>query len=636
MVYCGKPSKGCQMCRTRRIKCDETRPTCNQCTKSRRQCPGYKDDFDLMLRNETTATERRAQKSATTTRKRQQQQIGQGTAATAARRHATPALQHMVKSSALQPALQIPVETRASCYFVSNFVLVPRQGTARGFMDYLIPLLRAQGTADTHIRHAFNACALALLGNSRPSADGGEEMGDKAVGEYTRALSATNTALRDPKTAKSDAVLATVLLLGMFESITAKKIGEFAWGSHIEGAIQLVKARGRKQLRTKTGLQLFVMVRRQLIIHTLTTGQAPIMGVAWWMTDAVNDPVATALQGLCLKTSDLRAQVTGLMTTTTTSSPSSFPSSFPSSSSSSTSPQRTDLVLALMRRAQSLDQDLSAWMHSLPPVWQLRTLCWHDGNSVPPDGDYSRMEVFPGRVDVYSDFWIASVWNMARTTRLTLASIIVRCAACACAPVDYRTTPEYATAARVSADVIEDIIASVPYHLGWRGGRGMGGDGHRGGHGEEEDMSGFACGEDGGIKSLAGYFLTWPLACVMGQDHLTDAQRAWVQGRLRYIGDELGIRYAYILCQMRKCIPSMLIRRDGLIAQPYPIAHNFEKLLSARQAPPAASYTMNPLQQRETMQKEHFERKRSELLAKASETTATESIKKAIEKFLGV
>ena len=63
----------------------------------------------------------------------------------------------------------------------------------------------------------------------------------------------------------------------------------------------------------------------------------------------------------------------------------------------------------------------------------------------------------------------------------------------------------------------------------------------------------------------------------------------------------------------------MLIRRDGLMAQPYPMAHNFEKLLStARVAPPTAGYTMNPLQQREAMHKEHVEQRKAELLAKAS------------------
>lgn len=65
-------------------------------------------------------------------------------------------------------------------------------------------------------------------------------------------------------------------------------------------------------------------------------------------------------------------------------------------------------------------------------------------------------------------------------------------------------------------------------------------------------------------------------------------------------------------------IPSMMIHRDGLMASPYGSAQNFEKILNARNAPPSAGYSMNPLQEREAMQKMAFEQRRSELLSKAS------------------
>lgn len=61
-----------------------------------------------------------------------------------------------------------------------------------------------------------------------------------------------------------------------------------------------------------------------------------------------------------------------------------------------------------------------------------------------------------------------------------------------------------------------------------------------------------------------------------------------------------------------------MIHRDGLMASPYGSAQNFEKILNARNAPPSAGYSLNPLQQREAMQKTVFEQRRSELLAKAS------------------
>ncbi|KAK5034709.1 hypothetical protein LTS07_000463 [Exophiala sideris] len=32
------PSKACQICKTRRVKCDETKPICNRCVKARREC----------------------------------------------------------------------------------------------------------------------------------------------------------------------------------------------------------------------------------------------------------------------------------------------------------------------------------------------------------------------------------------------------------------------------------------------------------------------------------------------------------------------------------------------------------------------------------------------------------------------
>ncbi|KLU84583.1 hypothetical protein MAPG_03623 [Magnaporthiopsis poae ATCC 64411] len=591
MVYCGKPSRGCQMCRTRRIKCDETKPTCNQCAKSRRQCPGYKDEFDLVFRNETKATERRAQKA---NRKALAQKQG-------LRPDADPAPADSQGSQALDrardpfnnrvsvvvPSLAVSPEQHATCHFFANFVLVPHQDGSRGFMDYLVPMMKDE-PSDSHLTHAFNACALASLGNKVTA--NGINFGERALGEYTKALAKTHVSLRDPEASKTDSVLAAVLLLGLFENITAKQMGMFAWGSHIEGAVQIVKARGRNQLRSKLGLLLFIAVRTQMIIHTLTTGKAPIYGIEWWMSDAVKSAAAASCQSINIKAGELRAEVTKLMTTL------------------ARTPENIELMLALIRRAQLIDQEAVMWLRDLPPGWRHKTVAWEDNV---PGGDYSKAEVFPGRVDMYPDFWIASVTNMCRTSRLIMASIIVRCAAWVCSPVDYRTTPEYATAARTCVDVITDIIASVPYHLGWHLTRKDVIARH--------DLSGFACGSEEVVKGLSGYFLTWPLTCVHSQDYATDAQRAWVCGRLKYIGNELGVRYALMLSELQIRLPSMLIRRDGLVAQPYPNASNVEQLLSsARLAPPTSGYAMNPLQQREAMQKRQFEDTRADILTKAT------------------
>ncbi|KAI1090506.1 hypothetical protein F5B19DRAFT_320308 [Rostrohypoxylon terebratum] len=675
MVYCGKPSKGCQMCRTRRIKCDETKPTCNQCAKSRRQCPGYKDEFDLVFRNETQATERRARRADS--KKGSMSQKAPMKADSGLVSPVSPIggdlkvsvlfAQSLQSQACVPSSLNTPVEHRASCHFVSNFILVPPEGgegRTRGFMDFIIPLLKTDPGG--HLQRAFDACAMAFLDNR---AGGEGRFAEKALREYTRALNGTNVALRDPRTQLADSTLAAVLLLGLFESITAKQIGMLNWGSHTEGAIQLVKARGKKQLKTKVGLTLFIAVRTQMIIHSLTSGTTPIMGAEWWIDDAVRDGTAADCHRLMIKTGELRAEVTRLM------------------NSMPRTPSNMDVMLEMIRRLQAADQDVVAWMREVPPSWRYRTVAWED--SV-PGGDYGRAEVFPGRVDMYRDFYIASVWNTSRTARLVLMSLVVRCAAWVCSPVDYRTTREYATAARTCVDTITDIIASVPYHLGWHlkeGNRrrirqflkhrrqqqhhfddgsafafdvGLGdadADGNGDGDGDDsaDDHLGlhdgaFACGEAGHVKALAGYFLTWPLTCLTSQDYTTDAQRAWIQGRLAFIGNELGVKYAHILKQLQIRIPSMLIRRDGLMASPYGAAHDYLRLVSeARRmqqtqlntetgragqqqqecdadggvgaqllSPASSSGSASPLEHVEAMQKERFEIHRAELLAKAA------------------
>ena len=117
-------------------------------------------------------------------------------------------------NSVIIPALAVPPEQLASCHFLANFVLVPRRDHDRGFMDFLLPLLKSEASNSSLI-HAYNACAYASLGNRVTS--NGVDFAECALSEYTKALSATHVALKDPEMSKSDGSLATVLLLGFFE-----------------------------------------------------------------------------------------------------------------------------------------------------------------------------------------------------------------------------------------------------------------------------------------------------------------------------------------------------------------------------------------------------------------------------------
>ncbi|KIH89099.1 hypothetical protein SPBR_06595 [Sporothrix brasiliensis 5110] len=704
MVFSGKPSTGCQMCRTRRIKCDEAKPACNQCIRTNRTCPGYKSKIDLLFRNETeaSAAEKRARttarkKAAATLRSRQAGRAAHQTPDTASFGGSVTLPAHtgsgharstdsdspddsLAKASlrfvaahgrrgnmasygngfgasqngnsadstgsyssgssryyygSIVPALPVPPDQLAVCHFYSNFVLVPFQGTGRGYMDFLVPMMKdaesptslyasigtkeaaaLSGASDVAspstpgtaapvsssskearaaLSIAFRACALASMGTR--VASNGFAFADKALSAYTRALAATHLALRDPALSRADNTLGAVLLLSLFESITAKHMGLFAWGSHIEGAVEIVKARNLGQRKTRSGLSLFIAVRTQMIIHCLASGKAPDMDVDWWMADAVADSAAGACQRLSIRTAALRSRAADLMAT-----------------SSDRSPENVARIMALAQEAYSLDRDCVAWQANVPVEWRYHTVAWQD--KLPEGGDYGRAEVFPGKIDVYRDIYIASVWNMVRATRLCLASIGVRCAAWACAPADYRTTSQYATAARMCSDIITDIIASVPFYLGWHKSQDFSSssaspdrrhhskdppsatqstDGSTEGDSDNEytPSLGFVCGDDSSLKGLAGYFLAWPLTNINSQDYTTDNQRAWVIGRLKHISNELGVRYAGFLAELRFRVPSMLIRRDRVMSQHQHLEslHNMQAFLSATSgvSPPGVS-----------------------------------------------
>lgn len=246
------------------------------------------------------------------------------------------------------------------------------------------------------------------------------------------------------------------------------------------------------------------------------------MGAEWWINDAVKEENAASCQRISIRVGELRAEVNRLLTTL------------------ARTPKNVELMLDMIQQCQSVDHDCVSWTKDLPDYFDFQTVAWEDNV---PNGDYSKAEAYPGRVDAYRDLWVASVWNMMRTCRIILASMIVRCAAWVCVPLDYRTTPEYATAARTCVENITDIIASVPYQLGWFA--------KRRDLLARANLSAFGCGDEDALKGLPGYLLSWPLTCVMGQDYTTDNQRAWVKGRLEFIGNQLGVKYAHMLTQVR-------------------------------------------------------------------------------------
>ncbi|KAJ3489369.1 hypothetical protein NLG97_g6010 [Lecanicillium saksenae] len=543
---CKAPSYHC-------VQCDETEPTCNQCAKSRRVCPGYKDDFDLVLRNETEATEQRARKAynKALTQKTRKASSGEKLIRRAPIRSAESSNSFSPIASPIEP-----IEERSAHHLVSNYVLNPPQGTERGYFQFVVPLIRAEHPSP-HFKLAFEACALAYFSNRMGST---AHLAKDALHKYVNALAKTGRAIQDPTESKQDATVAAVLLLGLFENITARHSGMLAWSSHIEGAIKLVQNRGREQLNTSLGRDIFVTVRTQQIIHSFSSGQHAARDVNFWINGAVKDAYATDLQRITLQISVLKTEINRLLL------------------SLNRTPENIEIIMQAIQKCHIKDDELLQWAKNLPEYYHVRTVTWIDDV---PDGDYSRAEVFPGRVDACQELWIASVWMMMRCSRLVLGSIIVRAIAWACSPADYHMTPEYSTWSSICASVITDLGSILPYQLGWFNFRKE--------LLERADLTSYCCGDDTAAKGLSGSFIVWPLSCIITQDYSTTSQREWAKGRLEYVATDLGIRYAKMLIAVNVRVPSMLIKRDtqATSGSVNTATDNFEKILYKRIAPPS-------------------------------------------------
>jgi hypothetical protein len=263
----------------------------------------------------------------------------------------------------------------------------------------------------------------------------------------------------------------------------------------------------------------------------MSSGKPPALGSQWWISDLAQDDIGVFTIKLNLHVAELRHEINVALATF------------------SRTPENFQKVVNLMKRAQALEQEYQVWEESLPSEWRPKTVAWVDQI---PGGEIAKAEVCPGKVDMYDDVWLASTWNHSRVARLFISGSIVRCAAWISSPVDYRTTPEYAQSVRLCVDIVTDIIASIPYHLGWR----VGSNGTLTTPGDLNSPSTaetFSC-----PKALGGFFCLWPLFAVNNSDYSSDSQRNWAKGRLHWISENLGMKHAKILAAVSPflfCLP---------------------------------------------------------------------------------
>ena len=134
-------------------------------------------------------------------------------------------------------------------YFMSSYV--------PGSPFYYLPEIY-NGIASTAQDAVSSAVMAASFASLSLHVGSGQLMNNARV-HYSKALAQTNVALASPNTATLDSSLISVLLLSFYEAIAfTSHRSPTSWTAHTLGAVQLIRLRGTKQLRTDLGTRLFL------------------------------------------------------------------------------------------------------------------------------------------------------------------------------------------------------------------------------------------------------------------------------------------------------------------------------------------------------------------------------------------
>ena len=268
MVNTGKPSGACINCRERRIKCDEAKPGCVKCLRSGRTCAGYSQGFKLRDQTQKTIIKAKfgskakrlaalKEHKATTTSPKSapssETPPALGLQATQPRRSSVPAQNGLTNGGHGAPGgrrrnlsdptgkarrgskwplmasdsdsdlsgvmgldlqtIHTPLVDRARCYFLSSYVVYCPNKSDTGMLTFIPSLLASAEGSSWYFQDMFSAVSIAAF-SMRPNCRTAAAATHLHYGAGVRGL---REALEVKESAKSDTVLATTILLGVYE-----------------------------------------------------------------------------------------------------------------------------------------------------------------------------------------------------------------------------------------------------------------------------------------------------------------------------------------------------------------------------------------------------------------------------------
>ncbi|KAF2018116.1 hypothetical protein BU24DRAFT_165037 [Aaosphaeria arxii CBS 175.79] len=427
MSYRGKPSKGCDSCRSRKIKCDEKKPTCDRCNKSGLDCR-YRNIDDLLFKNQTTFA---AQKAESSWRKRSKPQPPPSTNASTNEppgdlisfqfnhysSSSKPLDQFIPSDSPLQfndlitgVSMEPGVRRMAYERFLYDFITsrpdqIDDEGPPNALFDF-IPMLFEATTEGSCFSTIVDALSYANFG-VRCNYPEGQALAEQ---NWVKALRLLQTDLKDEKLASSDETLAAIYLMGIYDNIASDQL-KGIYEAHKNGATALLQLRTVEDFcGSPISTRLYEACYTQMLIGSFIGAKEPIAPISNIIAARKTVPTAINTSGIDLM--NLIHNVTSLH------------AQWHLIKASPSPPQIRQELVDILRQGLDLDAELQIWETRIP-----RSLRYDSKPNLPETrGAYDRKWInlmlsssgAPNEIHSFPSLRRAFIYTFFRTSRMFL------------------------------------------------------------------------------------------------------------------------------------------------------------------------------------------------------------------------
>jgi hypothetical protein len=412
--------------------------------KRKRQCPGYRDFFEAIHKDETLIlpqknVPKRQKKSPSPPEPCDESSPEESSMILMPITSSdAPAPQWLDDGNAevalyAQPSRDIAMESLS--YFFANYVNIPRDPSTNIFIEHILPMYinSSANSALTEAIHAvaFNVTSMWMF-----------KFVDSHLAResYGRALGRLKVTLEDPIQSKTDETLATVFMLDFYDSLNQRMLHFVDTGTHQQGAVALLRHRGQDNFKTPLSQRLFNAMRSRHINYSLLKGRDVQLDPELLTDDTAVLPSAK-LDLLNVKLAKLYAFAR----------------------THCGGPDLIEFYNTVMNRASLLERKFQAWSDSLPLSWQPMAV---DASQLQPS--IRKAGVYKDMCDVYSSLAVSHVSSSARSSHIGALRLVILCLE-KLKSLGIPTDPDLETHVYSTTQALVDrFCASIPFHLGDR------------------------------------------------------------------------------------------------------------------------------------------------------------------------